>query len=585
MLKRYWKRIYLPFSHKLMMSYVLFVMSPVVVIGYFAYQTSMQTMQDKVSGSIQGTLEQIRDNIGYKVDDMSRIAGRIYYDYKLQKLLRNEEEGWYTYETTRQYIIPTLENLLQYTKGSILITLYLKNENFPEMYDLQDETRDPLAKFKNYEVYHQRRIEQEIWWAELELDKKAVDGAVWKQVGLDERFMNLSLLRPMDDIQEWERIGFIRVTSKISELFESVDSSKIGKGSTLTVLDDSNRILFVSSDQTQSKESLADVAEREETDHLTLTESIAGMNWRVVATIPNSVINEPAKKVRNLTILVCLLSIVILTLISIGVSRYFSRRVMKIVSTLHAFQDGEFHKRIRFKGNDEFAQISAALNQMGHNIDDLIQQVYVTNLLKKEAELAALQAQINPHFLYNTLSSISGLAKLGETEKLHKMVKDLARFYRLSLNKGKTIIRVEQEIELVMAYVDIQKIKYGNRLVMSYDIDPLVREFDTVNFILQPFVENSLEHAWSGDQIHMSLTASLQQSQIIFGIRDDGVGMSEDTIEQIFSKGAYRLGYGIRNVDDRIKLQFGQEFGVNIHSRVGEGTEISILIPAYHERV
>ena len=132
-------------------------------------------------------------------------------------------------------------------------------------------------------------------------------------------------------------------------------------------------------------------------------------------------------------------------MVSIVVSRYFSRRVSKIVSVLDSFQEGEFHKRVSFKGNDEFTHISSALNDMGSNIGKLINEVYLADLQKKEAELESLHAQINPHFLYNTLSSISRLARFGMLDKLQRMVMDLAKFYRLSLNDGRNIISVKNE--------------------------------------------------------------------------------------------------------------------------------------------
>ncbi|MFC5471520.1 sensor histidine kinase [Cohnella suwonensis] len=561
------------------MTYLLFVMIPVIAVGFFAYTITVQALQEKISASIRGTLEQIRDNILYKTDDINRISSRLYYDYTLQKYLRNYEEGWYTYETTKQYIIPTLENVLNYTNSNILLTLYLENDTFPEMYNLRGETIDPLSGFKNYDVFHQKRIENEAWWTGLSFDKKKNDGVIWKQVGLDQKFDNISLLRRMEDVQEWKAIGLIRVTVKLNELLDSVHYAKIGESSKLAVYDEDNMPIFVSGAVGQESKDGSDASEE-----LLLTQSIPEMGWHIVASIPHSVFNEHAKKVRNLTILVCLASFLVLSFISIAVSRYFARRVGKIVATLRSFQEGEFHKRILFKGKDEFAQIASALNVMGQNTHDLIQQVYVTNLLKNEAELASLQAQINPHFLYNTLSSISRLAKFGEIDKLHQMVMGLAKFYRLSLNDGKTIISIEKEIEQMQAYIDIQKTKYGSRMTVNYDIDSAIYPYDTVKLILQPFIENILEHAWRGDQIQIDVAASLSKSRIEFSISDNGIGMNEETIAEIFTDKGVRRGYGIRNVDERIKLQYGKENGVRIHSGLGMGTKVLIAIPACQEQ-
>lgn len=128
----------------------------------------------------------------------------------------------------------------------------------------------------------------------------------------------------------------------------------------------------------------------------------------------------------------------------------------------------------------------------------LIQEVYLSNLHKKEAELEILQAQINPHFLYNSFSSINRLAQFGEISKIRSMVSGLAKFYRLTLNEGRTMIPVEKELQHVQTYIDIQKIKYEDHLTFNFDIDQKALGFDTVRLILQPFVENILEHAFYG---------------------------------------------------------------------------------------
>ncbi len=316
-----------------------------------------------------------------------------------------------------------------------------------------------------------------------------------------------------------------------------------------------------------------------ERNRLLLSEPLDGLGWELQAYVPNSLFDESADKVRRMTLLVCLVSAIVLAGLGIGVSSYFSRRIQKIVGSLNDFRDGDFQKRISYTGNDELGQIAAAFNRMGSNIEELIHRNYAVSLQKKEAELESLQAQINPHFLYNTLSSISRLAQFGDVQTLQLLVQELAKFYRLSLNRGEILTTVGKEIEHAKAYIAIQCIKYGDRMNVYYDIDPEVLEYTTVKLILQPMLENALEHAWFGSTIGIRLVVEKCDSDIVFKVIDTGVGMKAETIQQILDPDGPRIGYGIRNVDSRIKLHGGSRYGVVIGSRTGIGTCIQITIP------
>jgi two-component system sensor histidine kinase YesM len=320
---------------------------------------------------------------------------------------------------------------------------------------------------------------------------------------------------------------------------------------------------------------------REKTvNDLVIQEELPGLDWEIIAFVPKDMTDQTTRKVRMWTIFICLACFIIFASIGIFMSRYFSKKVNVIISVLDSFQEGDFQKRIKFKGRDEFTKISLALNDMGQNIGKLIQEVYITNIQKKEAELESLQAQINPHFLYNTLSSISRLAKFGEVDKLQRMVIDLAKFYRLSLNEGRTVIPVKHELEQVEAYINIQKTKFGDDMAVYYDINPEILRFTTVKLILQPFVENVLKHARYNDRINIRIVGRLEEDQIAFLIIDDGIGIAPDIIRQIFDPvESLNVGYGIRNVDQRIRLHFGNVYGVSIVSRPGIGTTVRITIP------
>ncbi len=575
MTDRSWKKSFIPFGYKLMLTYFVFVLIPVTVVGSFSYQSSIKSIREQTRQNLQGTLSQMRDNIVYKIKEAERISDQLYFDEQLQNFLRHYENGWYSYEKTKKYLMPMFFNAVNVYSEPALLKVYIDNTSIPEVYSDQDHSLNPLT-VPGYEILYMKRLEETEWFKTLELPAENYKGTslLWQQVENDKTFSNISMIRRLMDFDRQKQLGMTRTVVELEDLLESVDYLKIGEKSSLFVLNKSGTTLKASGINRDSLES-----EASGNKNLRIEESVHGVDWQIVAMVPNSLLEKDAKNVLFITILLGAASIIIVLIIGMLVSNYFSKRVRKIVYSLHAFKEGDFQKRIQFKWNDEFAQIADAFNKMGDNVEELIKEVFLANIQKKEAELESLQAQINPHFLYNTLSSISRLAKFGEIDKLHEMVMGLAKFYRLTLNKGRMLISVQQELEQVGAYIDIQNIKFRNRLQIWYDIQVEVIRYETVKLILQPFVENALEHALFGKSINIKIVAQLEQEMIVFKIIDDGIGMRQETIDQIFSQNGVNIGYGIRNVDERIKLQYGNRYGVEIYSRLGIGTCVTIRVP------
>jgi two-component system sensor histidine kinase YesM len=430
------------------------------------------------------------------------------------------------------------------------------------------------------------RISGKAWWIQMFQDspEHIDDRILWSQVEEDTAHGNVSLIRKLYNHRTLDNIGAIRVTANLEDVFGSVNYEKLGANSSVLVLNQHNQIVYASSG-TGDFRRYTPFSKQWQEEHLMIEQAIEGLNWRIVALVPNEDLEQGASRVKILTVVASIISILVVVVMSLLISNYFSKRVSKLITSLREFKEGRLDKRIRYTGNDEFAHIAEAFNEMAVNMDSLIQEVYLANLEKKEAELESLQAQINPHFLYNTLSSISRLGKFGAFEEQDQIVKGLARFYRLTLNQGKTIIPVVKELEQAQAYLEIQKIKYKDRFHILYDIHTDIYGCDTIKLILQPFLENILEHALFRDPIHIRLSVYQEGDQVIFKIIDDGVGIKPEIMRQLNNKSGVQLGYGIRNVDERIKLHFGKQYGVQIQSKIGIGTTIKISIPIFKESV
>ncbi|MCT2193847.1 sensor histidine kinase [Paenibacillus sp. p3-SID1389] len=565
---------YLPFGYKLMLTYLVFILIPVLAIGYFSHSLYQESIRNQTRSNIQGTLLQIRDNVEYKLADVERVSSMLYHDYMLITQLRSYEEGWSSYERTTMVLQPKLHIAMNATGLKLAMYVFLENDTLPEIYHGSFVNENPDALEGNYNIYHLSRLQDKAWYIDFP-EERYGETLVWRKVEKDREQGRISLLRRLVDSNkplDLREIGFLRLSVRIGELFGALDYRKIGEGSQLLIQDGTGETLY---------ESGGFAASSGTTEYLTIQEELDGPGWVLTARVPLTIMERDSAKVRWFVILICLLCLIVFTFAGMFISRYFSIRVTKIVSVLNAFREGDLHKRMRYRGKDEFSQIASALNEMGHNIKQLIEQVYLTRLEKKEAELETLQAQINPHFLYNTLSSISRLAKFGETDKLQRMVLDLAKFYRLSLSDGRTIIPIHSELAQAEAYINIQRTKFGEAVSFDFEVDPAILSLATVKLVLQPFIENALEHAWFGDPIHVRIQGYTEGREVCFKIIDDGIGMTQERQRQVFNPApGADGGFGIRNVHSRIQLHFGSEYGVKLYSRPGIGTTVLIRFPA-----
>ncbi|MEX3619422.1 sensor histidine kinase [Paenibacillus glucanolyticus] len=581
---------YIPIGYKLMLTFTIFILLLVFVNFYISHSMYDDTMRKQSRVNIQGTLNQIRDNVAYKVDDIVQTSATLYDDPAfIQSVLRNLS-GADNHIRMNNVILPKLESAAKAVGLNLRLSVYFHNQTVYERYRDWDNANNQDFNEQSWDMYHMTRISNEFWYFTLP-EEKYNSTMTWRRVEEDERDGRISLIRRIVDMNnplDIQEVGIMRFSVRLSQLFDSVDYTKLGDGSVLSVLDPFGNVVFTSGSMVEDPDHTSDkvnphavIAPNDKRNYLVIEEDLPQKNWKIVAQVPLNIIEQEAKRVRTVLIVICIICIVLFTYTGYVISRSFSKRIQKLVGVLNAFREGDLHKRIAYRGKGEFPQIANALNAMGEDIEALINKVYLTQLQKKEAELEMLQSQINPHFLYNTLSSINQLAKFGETEKLQNMVVQLAQFYRLTLNSGRILIPIALEIEQANAYLDIQKVKYGQRMEVNFDVDTSIWPYETIKLILQPFIENVLKHAWSGDRIHIRIVVKKEGDTILYRIIDDGLGMKQGRIEEIFDpRDNNHTGCGIRNIDQRVKLHYGSEYGVSIFSKVGIGTSVQIRIPA-----
>ena len=239
----------------------------------------------------------------------------------------------------------------------------------------------------------------------------------------------------------------------------------------------------------------------------------------------------------------------------------------------------------------EVSMLSDSLNTMIDKINELLEQVTKEQRRLRKAEFELLQSQINPHFLYNTLDAIVWLAESGEQKKVVSMVGSLSEFFRTSLNQGKDIISIREELQHVRSYLEIQQIRYQDILKYEIHVPEELQKYLIPKITIQPLVENALYHGIKNKRGFGSIVISGKEEKdfLVLEIIDNGIGMSEERLRQVEEGIWHKVPtekdiYGLYNVNERIRLNFGEKFGISIESVYGEGTVVSVRLPYMEQK-
>ena len=316
--------------------------------------------------------------------------------------------------------------------------------------------------------------------------------------------------------------------------------------------------------------------------------SVEGSDWRAVGV---SYVDElVTRNVNDMIRLSCLLAVVVLgaaLLTSWLLFRFLGRPLRGLASAMESFESDADHFAYKpVGGTREVQELSDSFEHMVLRIQELMTTVREEEINLRKTELKALQAQINPHFLYNTLDSIAWMCEQGRNADAVRMVHALARLFRISISRGHELIPIAKEIEHAESYLQIQMYRYKNQFTYDFDVDPDCLSYYCNKITLQPIIENSINHGLDlmVDEGRIDVLVRQDGDDIVFSVRDNGVGMSEEQIEAIMQHGPTdRTGIGIKNVNDRLKIYFGKSYGLHITSEPDIGTCVEIRMPKIKE--
>lgn len=327
-------------------------------------------------------------------------------------------------------------------------------------------------------------------------------------------------------------------------------------------------------------------------NRMVTVKSVGYTGWKIVGVTPDAGITLNALKAKLFVVFLVAFFLFILTAINAYISSKITDPIKELENSVRELEAGVLDAQVYTGGSYEIKHLGTSIQNMADQIRVLMDDIVVEHESKRKSEFDTLQSQINPHFLYNTLDIIVWMIENERQSEAVKAVTALARFFRISLSKGKSIIRVNDELEHVRNYLMIQNMRYKNRFTYSVTTEADVAELSSLKLMLQPLVENSIYHGMEfmdGDG-EIEIKAFCREGDLYFTVRDNGLGMTKECVDSLLdpsmpvtsqqdgsSKGS---GIGVRNVNDRIKLYFGEEYGLIIKSEPDVGTEITIHLPA-----
>lgn len=384
--------------------------------------------------------------------------------------------------------------------------------------------------------------------------------------------------------------------SGISRMMEQINAS--GNGQYYYLCDGNGNIIYhphqVQLDNGMQSESSVKAAASDEkiydeymegVHRKVIVNSISYTGWKLVGVMPYSIFTTRMADIKQFVLVVSLLMAMMLELINQVVSVRISSPIMKLNNSVNKYEEGK-EPHIYIGGSEEIRHLGKSIQESYKQNLSLMKRVVWEQNERRKSELDVLQSQINPHFLYNTLDSITWMIEGEKNEEAAFMITQLAKLFRISLSKGHTIISIRDELQHAQSYMNIQKIRYKNKFEVVFDIDPEILDHCVVKLVLQPILENAINYGireMDGCGI-IKICGKKADDRIILSVSDNGMGIPDDEIgfllkdtNRIRKRGS---GVGLVNVNNRIKILFGGQYGLYIESELDEGTTVYINIPA-----
>jgi two-component system sensor histidine kinase YesM len=583
---------------KLILYFLAITIIPSVAISYFFFRNSQHTLEKNMVDTSVSNLAYTVTLMDKQLDNAAHLSDWLFMNKNLDVVLTKQYPGpELAYDKDIETFLELKDYQLRYNVavGTYVYSVLINGKNGVVL-----RAGHPEGTQINVDELQQTEWFQ--YGTSLQ-GKKSWYGIVPNPAAVKYEKYILPLVRPVFHSTTNQEIGWHMIGLKVSLIADLFKGLETRADEMLMVIDPRRYVVYHSDpalvgqylgeldyvrDVMDGGSLEGDLRARigQEPRHITFAKS-RSTGWSIIKVLSSAELNTQKRVLFKITLAIFLASFVFVSFLTVYLSSNLTRPLTRILRRTKEISLGNFDCDPSIEGEDELGTLGRAVNQMADNIRDLLNRVIGNEQEKRRLELEVLQSQVNPHFLHNTLNSLKVMASLQKAEGIRQMVTALGRLLMyLSKNTAETIT-LEEEISLLNDYIYIQNMRYQGRIQLNYDLEnQKYLSCKIIKFTLQPIVENAIFHGIEPkrDAGRIDIKVSERDGRLVICVRDDGVGMTPEEIESALAlsqsaKTRGLSGIGIRNVNERIKLTYGQKYGLTIKSVVGEYTEVYLEIP------
>lgn len=547
------------YRHKLTILLVISSLVPMTMLALYSHNSMSRLVRHNEVEDTSSILEQTRESIDSQIEVYTGLINYLTYSPDIEEVINEKNmDNYVAYAKYTQIVDPLLTVPKSYHDAINQIQIFA----------------DSIKVRHEYTLVPMDEIGQE-WWSSLLNDEVQVQWLV------NTEKPEIAAVRNIYDGRN--RTAVLCITLDYNKIFKPLKNI-ISEESGTMVLDQSQNIVY--RDENIQDNDLADLGESDKIleqiskEYVAVNSTSQNTGWKFYLYKTKKSVEKSVYQMLLAEIPLIAGCVLIIFILGMAFSRLFTRKIEMLTENMDQVNHGSREVTVTSDAEDEVGVLIRSFRRMMGEIDRLISEVYENKIALKEFELKALTAQINPHFLYNSLSIINWMAIKSGQKEISKVTLDLSTFYRTALSKGEDMVTVENCIRNIEAYLSIQLVMHDNDFTVEWKIDPQVKAEKVPKLILQPVVENALEHGLDvkeeGDKI-LQLSFLDAGDAVLLRVEDNGMGMEQSVAESLVTYQAE--GYGLKNVNDRICLLYGEEYKIRITSSVGKGTVVEMRIP------